>query len=108
MGQQVDRRRLLQEGLELFLGSKNVYFQPPPNVMLKYPCFIYNRTSPFTMQADDTIYILRGHYSLTYIDPDVERCMDMQEKLLNFFDHISVERSFVSDNLNHDVYNLYY
>lgn len=106
--QLVVRRRGLQTKLETILGSRNVYFQPPPGFMLKYPCIVYNRSPLFTIKADDTNYLNRGHFSVTYIDSNVERSIAMMSTILDSFDHISVERSFVSDNLNHDVYNLYY
>lgn len=105
---QVQKRRELHTSLTTILGSSNVYFQPPSNITMKYPCFVYNRSSPYTINADDQTYLLRGHYSLTYIDSNIERAMAMQTKLLKSFEHISVERSFTSENLNHDVYNLYY
>lgn len=104
----VQRRRELQTKLETLLGSKNVYFQPPPNTMLKYPCFVYERYTPYTESADNTLYRIVGHYSVTYMDSNVERAMAMQTKILTSFDCISVERNFISDNLNHDVYNIYY
>lgn len=105
---QVQRRRKLQTELETILGSKHVYFQPPPNTAIKYPCFIYERYTPFTMNADDTVYRIIGHYSITYIDSNVERAMAMQTKILSTFQHISIERNYISDNMNHDIYNLYY
>lgn len=108
MDQLVAKRRELQTKLETLLGSKNVYFQPPSNIKLKYPCFIYDRSPIYRLKADDTAYHIRGHYSVTYINSNVEKCMEMMTKILNSFDHISVERSFTSDNLYHDVYNLYY
>lgn len=108
MDQLVTKRRELQTKLETLLGSKNVYFQPPSNIKLKYPCFIYDRSPIYRLKADDTTYHIRGHYSVTYINSNVEKCMEMMSKILNSFDHISVERSFTSDNLYHDVYNLYY
>ena len=104
----ISRRVTLQEKLEAILGSKNVYFQPPKNTMLQYPAIIYNRSPMYRLRADDQTYLLVGHYSVTFISPDVEECMEMMTKLLDGFQHISVERSFVSDNLNHDVYNLYF
>jgi len=33
----------LQEVLESLLGSRNVYFQPPLNLKMNYPCIIYKR-----------------------------------------------------------------
>ena len=104
----VEKRRELSTKLREILGSGNVYFQPPSNTKMNFPCFVYNRSPIFRLRANDKTYLLRNHYSLTYIDSNVERCMAMQDTLLNSFDHISVERSFTSDNLNHDVYNLYY
>lgn len=108
MDKQVERRRELHLKLVEILGSGNVYFQPPPNTMISYPAFIYNRSPHWKLQADNDMYLSVGHYSLTYIDPDVEACMEMMTRLLHEFQHISVERSFTSDNLNHDVYNLYF
>lgn len=108
MDLQVRRRRELSAKLREILGSNNVYFQPPSNTMMKFPCFVYNRSNPYKLQADDNAYLLVGHYSVTYIDPDVERCMTMMTKILDSFEHISVERNFTSDNLYHDVYNLYF
>lgn len=105
---EVQRRLLLHEKLCDLLGSRNVYFQPPPDTMIKYPAFIYNLSPEHKVQADDRIYIMRGHYSLTYIDTRVEACIAMKPRILDAFEHISVERSFTSDNLNHDVYNLYF
>lgn len=108
MDPMVAKRRELQTKLETILGSKNVYFQPPSNIKLKYPCFIYERSTPYTLKADDINYLTRGHYSVTFISTDVEKCMAMMTKMLDSFDHISVEREFISEDLNHDVYNLYY
>jgi hypothetical protein len=104
----VKRREQLQYILENILGSRNVYFQPPNNTLINYPAIIYNRSPIYKLQADDTAYLLRGHYSVTYIDPDPEACIEFMTKILSAFQNISHERSFVSDNLNNDVYNLYY
>lgn len=108
MDLQVKRRRELSTKLREILGSNNVYFQPPANTKMKFPCFVYNRSNPYKLQANDKTYLRVGHYSVTYIDPDVEACMAMMTKMLESFQHISVERSFTSENLNHDVYNLYF
>ena len=104
----VQRRLQLQTELEGILGKRNVYFQPPQNTQIKYPCFIYNRSTVYSIKADDKPYLVKGHYSVTYIDPNPEACIAIMSVLLNHFDYISHERSFTSENLNHDVYNLYY
>ena len=35
----------LQDKLEEVLGSKQVYFQPPESLKLKYPCIVYSRSN---------------------------------------------------------------
>lgn len=50
MGQRVD----LHRKFEIALGSKNVYFQPPESVKLKYPCIIYGLSKLPIKHADDS------------------------------------------------------
>ena len=38
----MSRRTELQTLLEEILGSKNVYFQPPDTVSMKYPAIVYS------------------------------------------------------------------
>ena len=37
----MERRLELHEALCEVLGSRNVYFQPPDNVTMRYPCFVF-------------------------------------------------------------------
>lgn len=101
------RKRIeLQAELESVLGSRNVYFQPPETLKVKYPCIIYKRNSIQSLKADDHNYIHNFNYELTLIDknPDSE----LIEKILAHFEYIRHTRFFTSDNINHDVFNLYY
>lgn len=100
------RSRLeLQKLLEDILGSRNVYFQPPESIKIKYPCIIYERSDDSIEYADDIKYRKCRVYSLTVIDknPDSE-IPDRLEDL----DYCSFNRSFKSDNLNHTIYRLYF
>lgn len=101
----MDRRLQLQEALEEILGSKNVYFQPPPNIKLRYPCIIYNRSMEDVKFADDRPYKRKKRYKVTVIDanPDSHIPDEVASLPLCNFD-----RHYTSDNLNHDVYNLYF
>lgn len=87
------------------LGTRNVYFQPPASVNLKFPCIIYEKSNVNSIIADDTNYISKKQYTVTVIDknPDSE-IPDRIEEL----PYCSFERHFVNDNLNHDVYKIYY
>ena len=97
----------LQNDLVDILGSNHVYFQPPEDCKIKYPCFIYERNNVNVKHADDVKYIKAMQYELMYIskDPDTN---DLIAKVLDSFKYCSHIRHFVSDNLNHEVFDLYY
>lgn len=100
------RRLELQSKLEEILGSKNVYFQPPGTLRMKYPCIRYTRDRGNHLFADDKTYRYEQAYQIMYIDPDPDS--DIIDKLLEHFPMISYNRHYVADNLNHDVFILYY
>lgn len=96
----------LQEELEEILGSRNVYFQPPESVKMKYDAIVYNLSNIRTNYADDKTYKKDKSYELIVIsrDPDNE----IAENLLNHFEYIRFDRRFISDNLYHDALTLFY
>lgn len=101
-----ERRLKLHEELVSILGSRNVYFQPPESIKLKYPCIIYTRQRPDTIRADDKIYRDVIRYQVTFItkDPEDERV----KQILYHFQMISESNNGVTDNLYHYYYDLYY
>ena len=102
----MESRLNLQTKLETVLGSRNVYFQPPETVKLNYPAIIYNLSDIDAQYADNKAYVAHKRYTVTYIhkDPDVDLFTDM----MTVFAWCSFDRRFVTDNLYHDVYSLYY
>ena len=83
----------------------NVYFQPPPNVKLTYPCIIYHRDFAVTEFADNAPYNHEVRYLVTVIDRDPDSVIPskvaaMPKSLFNRF--------FTSDDLNHDVYRVFF
>lgn len=99
MGQRLDLHGILETFTE------NVYFQPPINVQLRYPCIIYKRDFADTKFADDKPYNHQLRYMITIIDPDPDstipdKVASMPMSMFNRF--------YTADNLNHDVYNVYY
>ena len=99
-------RLKLQEELEEILGSRNVYFQPPESVKMKYDAIVYTLGDMRTNHADDRIYKLDKSYEITVISRNPDN--DLAEKLLTHFKHISFDRRFINDNLYHDTLTLYY
>ena len=101
----MDRRPNLQTLLENVLGSHNVYFQPPPTVQIKYPAIIYSREDIDNTYADNAVYFNKIGYQLTVVDrnPD-SKIVDKVSKL----PMCRLNRHYTSDNLNHDVFTIYY
>lgn len=100
------RSRLdLQSMLEKLLGTRNVYFQPPESLILKYPCIVYKLSKSDHVYADNKIYIHGTKYSVTVIDknPDSE----IVKKICDL-PCCSFDRFYTSDNLNHTTFTLYW
>lgn len=95
----------LQEALVELLGSENVYFQPPTNVKIQYPCIVYKRSDADVAFADNLTYRRGWRYQVTVIDsnPDSE----FPEKILDRF-RPNFTRHYTAGNLNHDVFDLYF
>lgn len=100
------RRERLQKELEEILGSKNVYFQPPNNTKLKYPCIIYKRDVADAIYADDRVYSITMRYALTIISRDPDN--DIYDRIAKSMRYVTYNRNFIVDGLNHDVLYLYY
>ena len=99
------QRFKLQLLLEDILGTSSVYFQPPNNIQMQYPCIVYNRDYASTKFAGNFPYNYTKRYQVTVIDrnpdselPDKVAAMPM----------CSYDRFFTADNLNHDVFTLYF
>jgi len=99
------RRYELQSLLEAVLGSSNVYFQPPENLKMQYPCIVYNRDNADTKFANDQPYRITQRYQVTVIDRNPDSVIPSK---VAFLPQCSFSRFFTADNLNHDVYNLYF
>lgn len=99
-------RTSLHEELCTLLGSRHVYFQPPPTVSMHYPCFVYDLRLIGTRKADDDIYQMNDSYTVKYItrDPD----STMPHDILRNWRYVAFDRVYKADNLYHYVYTLYH
>lgn len=95
----------LQSLLETILGSRNVYFQPPESLKLRYPCIVYELSGMNNTHADNLKYRFLKQYTVTYVDEDPDS--ETPERIL-MLDKCSFNRSFPSDNLNHWAFTLYF
>lgn len=95
----------LQKLFESLLGSRNVYYQAPASVQMKYPAIVYSRDDIFNHHANNNVYSQSIGYVVTVIDknPDSEIVKKISMLPMCMFD-----RHYVSDNLHHDVFTLYF
>ena len=98
-------RLALQKLLSEVLGSDKVYFQPPANITLTYPCIVYSMETFDAQNADNNNYRMHKRYQVTYISRNPESEVPNQLQALPLCSH---SNRFVSDNLYHDVFTIYF
>lgn len=101
MGQRLE----LHEVLKSIMGEHKVYFQPPANVQMTFPCIVYNEESTDTKFASNLPYRFTKRYQATVIDRDPDSVFPSKVRVLPMCLH---DRTFAADNLNHFVFTLYF
>lgn len=101
----MNRRLELHEILCEVLGTRQVYFQPPESIKMKYPAIVYSRSDIPTEFANNNPYIQSQAYEVIVIDPNPDSAI--VEKISQL-PKCRFDRHYASDNLNHDVFTLIY
>ena len=99
-------RLSLQAALENILGSRNVYFQPPEDLKLTYPCILYEREKGEPFRADDSLYHYVKSYNVILIDKNPDSAYP--DLIMNSFKYCTFDRFYTADNLNHYSFTLFY
>ena len=81
------------------------YFQPPSSVRMKYPAIVYAFDDIENTFANNEVYLSARKYSVTVIDSDpdssiVGKVASMPTSRFN--------RHYTKDNLNHDVFEIFF
>lgn len=97
----------LQEILQEIMGPNHkVYYQPPENLKLSYPCIVFERLNALIDYADNKPYLKTKRYTVTLItktadnDEYVDQLLDLPM--------CTFDREFKNDNLVHNVFNIYF
>lgn len=95
----------LQKELEKLLGSRNVYYQPPTSVKIAYPAIVYHRDDFDVRHANDMKYLIKKRYSIIVIskkpdDPVLDKLLALP--------FCSYGTQYITDNLIHDTFSLYF
>ena len=95
----------LQTLFETILGSRNVYFDPPESLKMRYDAIRYSRSRIENTFASNGVYKQDDCYEVTaiYKDPD----SDLPRKISKL-PRCKHETHYVADNLHHDRFTLYY
>lgn len=101
----MDRRSRLQYILEEILGSRQVYYQQPNGVEMIYPAIVYSRNNIQNDHADNRPYKQSTAYEVTVIDENPDSDIVTRISKLPY---CRFNRHFTSENLNHDVFTLYF
>lgn len=96
-----------RSGLQTILVGilENVYFQPPTNVEMVYPCIVYERSNINTDFAENFPYNRHKRYTVTVIDRNPDSIYPDQVGALPM---CTFDRFFTADDLNHDVFNIFF
>lgn len=85
--------------------AEHVYFQPPTNFQVEYPCVAYQQDSARSEFADDAPYRYEKRYAVTIIDRDPDSPIPDKVAALPM---CTFNRFFIADNLNHHVFTLFF
>lgn len=89
------------------LGSPFVYFQPPENIkMHQGNRIVYSRERIDYSKADNQKYIGHTKYSVILLSKDPD--WSLVQEFPTLFRYCEHDRSYVSDNINHNAYITYY
>jgi hypothetical protein len=97
---------ILELHSKLLTYMPNVYFQPPSNIQMVYPCIVYNKTKKLNKFGNDARYLSKQGYQIMVIErvPD----SDIADNIEGFFQNCSISQYYTVDNLNHTTIDLYY
>lgn len=99
-----EKKRLkLDRRLRDIFGD-HVYFEPPTNIQMVYPCVIYNLEGIQTIHGDNKKYITFYEFSATTIEEEPDS--KFLDHMLNI-EYCSFIRPYVAENLYHKTFTIY-
>lgn len=107
MDNRLHLQTLLEQTLESVLGEghKEVYFQPPASIHMSYPCIVFQLDQMNTKFANNNPYGTIRRYQITAIDRDPDSPIP---EALSKLQRCQFNRFYITDNLNHFVFTIYY
>lgn len=91
---------------ELLKFIPNVYFQPPSNIQMSYPCIVYNKAGKYNLMGNDELYFSMQEYRLMLIERDPDSTV--ADEIVKHFRNCRIDQYYTVNNLNHTTLELYY
>ncbi len=84
-------------------GLKKVYFEPPAEIQMEYPCIVYRRDTPNIEYSDNIQYLLFARYHINIITTDPEA-----DYPTSFPKDIGMYTSYTGSGTSGGVHNYYF
>lgn len=81
--------------------DERVYYNPPANIHLKYPCIIYREVDIKSKNASDRRYHISKEYSVMVVTK--ARDSNIHEEILDEIPYSNYNMSYIQDNMNHTI-----
>lgn len=102
-----ERRLFLHALLQEAFPDVTIYYRPPGNMLLKYPCIVYDKKALEPSFANMTTYVIGTRYQLSFLS-ELPGYFDAQ---LMYALHgpsvvITGNDSYETDDIVHDVFTI--
>lgn len=98
-----ERRLALHTALQTIMGTNHVYYQPPPDILMTYPCIRYEPEAFVSQSADNTKYLQSRTYKVTVVDRNPD---STYADAVGAMRNSKFNRWYASDQLNHFVFTI--
>lgn len=83
-------------------GNIPVYYKPPSNMRLKYPCIVYSSSGIEEQKANNTSYLIHRRYEVTYLTQQVDH-EAVAKDIADSVPYGYIIREYESDGIQHTV-----
>lgn len=99
----------LLQMLDELLDHIPLYYDPPSETLMSYPCIRVTHDDLNIIHANNKKYSMMMSYTLTYLNEEsVDVGLDsITSKIINL-EYCTFNRHYVSDNIHHYVFKIYY
>ena len=99
------RREAFQASLQGLVGNIPVYYMPPENIKMTYPCFVIELDKTNNLYADGHVYNTFARFILKYITRKVDD--EVVDRLFDSMKYMSFDRVYTAANLRHYVFKVH-